>query len=107
MITLVFPPLVLPPPILLGCNKMYVLKSRKEFVDYRLQGGGIRRRVSKLTPVKLLGCEEEEESPAIDIPPIIVTGGIVSNDLQNLGPSFFWILHSFAFWKYLKSDLGN
>ena len=24
MITLVFPPLVLPPPILLGCNKIYV-----------------------------------------------------------------------------------
>ena len=94
MITLVFPPLVLPPPILLGCNKMYVLKSRKEFVDYRLQGGGIRRRVSKLTPVKLLGCEEEEESPAIDIPPIIVTGGILSKILVLLPFGFFTVLLS-------------
>ena len=34
------------------------------------------KKEGRLTPVKLLGCEEEDESPGMDIPPIIVTGGI-------------------------------
>ena len=38
---------------------------------------------AELTPVKLLGCDEEEESPDMGIPPIIVTGGIFKISLHT------------------------
>ena len=41
-----------------------------------------------LTPVKLLGCEEEDESPGMDIPPIIVTGGIFKTQFFFLPVNF-------------------
>ena len=42
----------------------------------RRRGRNMMKKEGRLTPVKLLGCEEEEERPGMDIPPIIVTGGI-------------------------------
>ena len=42
----------------------------------RRRGRNMMKKEGRLTPVKLLGCEDDDESPGMDIPPIIVTGGI-------------------------------